>query len=140
MSNRPKWFMPVAVVALLWNAVGCMAYLSDVSMGPEDVAKLSAAQQALYQARPSWAVAATAFAVWFGALGSLGLILRKGWAEMALLISLLGVIAQDLHFASQLDAVRQSDSAALPLQGLVLLIAVALWLLARKARREGWVG
>jgi hypothetical protein len=139
MSNRPKWFMPVAVVALLWNAMGCMAYLSDVRMGPEDVAKLSAAQQALYQARPSWAIAATAFAVWFGALGSLGLILKKGWAQAALLVSLLGVIAQDLNFAGQLDAIRQSDSAALPLQGLVLLIAVTLWLLARKARREGWV-
>lgn len=140
MSNRPKWFMPVAVVALLWNAIGCMAYLSDVSMGPEDVAKLSAAQQALYQARPSWAVAATAFAVWFGALGSLGLILRRGWAQTALLVSLLGVVAQDLHFAGQLDAIRRSDGTALPLQGLVLLIAVSLWLLARKARREGWVG
>ena len=140
MSNRPKWFMPVAVVALLWNAVGCMAYLADVRMGPEDVAKLSAAQLALYQARPSWAVAATAFAVWFGALGSLGLILRKRWAQPLLLVSLLGVIAQDLHFAGQLDAIRQSDSAALPLQGLVLLIAVTLWLLARKATREGWVG
>lgn len=140
MSNRPKWFLPVSIAALLWNAIGCMAYLADVRLGPEDVAKLSAAQQALYQSRPSWAVAATAFAVWFGALGSLGLILRKGWAQAALLVSLLGVIAQDLHFAGQLDAIRQSDSTALPLQGLVLLIAVALWLLARKARREGWVG
>ncbi len=140
MSNRPKWFLPVSIAALLWNAIGCMAYLADVRLGPEDVAQLSAAQQALYQARPSWSVAATAFAVWFGALGSLGLILRKGWAQAALLVSLLGVIAQDLHFAGQLDAIRQSDSTALPLQGLVLLIAVALWLLARKARREGWVG
>ena len=140
MSNRPKWFMTVAVVALLWNAIGCMAYLSDVSMGPEDVAKLSVAQQALYQARPSWAVAATAFAVWFGALGSLGLILRKRWAQPLLLFSLLGVVAQDLHFAGRLEAIRQSDSSALPLQGLVLLIAVLLWLLARRANREGWLG
>ena len=140
MSSRPKWFMPVAVVALLWNAMGCMAYLADVRIGPEDVAKLSAAQQALYQTRPSWAVAATAFAVWFGALGSLGLVLRKRWAQPLLLVSLLGVVAQDLHFAGQLEAIRQSDSSALPLQGLVLLIAVLLWLLARRANREGWLG
>ena len=140
MPKRPKWFMPLSVAALLWNILGCLAYLGDVRMGPEDVAKLSAAQQALYQARPSWAVGATAFAVWFGALGSLGLILRKRWAPPLLLVSLLGVIAQDLHFAGQLDMIRQADSSALPLQGLVLLIAVALWLLARRAKREGWLG
>lgn len=138
MSAAPKWFKPVAFVALLWNLLGCFAYLSDVMMGPEDVAKLSAAQQALYAARPSWAVAATAFAVWFGALGSLGLLLRKRWAQLVLLVSLLGVIGQDLHFAQQLAAVRQADSAALPLQALVLAIAIALWLLARRATREGW--
>ncbi|MBK8538404.1 MAG: hypothetical protein IPL60_00035 [Ardenticatenia bacterium] len=96
MSNRPKWFMTVAVVALLWNAIGCMA--------------------------------------------SLGLILRKRWALPLLLFSLLGVVAQDLHFAGRLEAIRQSDSSALPLQGLVLLIAVLLWLLARRANREGWLG
>lgn len=140
MSSRPKWFMPVAIAALVWNALGCVAYLMDVSMGPEDVAKLSAAQQALYASRPTWAIAATAFAVWFGALGSLGLVLKHRLAQPALLVSLLGVIGQDINFLGNMTAIRQADSSALPLQTLVLLIAVLLWLLARRATREGWLG
>ena len=41
MTPMPKWFRPVAVIALLWNLLGCFAYLMDVTMKPEDIAKLS---------------------------------------------------------------------------------------------------
>lgn len=62
MTAAPKWFKPVVIVALLWNLLGCMAYLSDVMLKPEDIAKMTAAQQAMYNARPAWAVGATALA------------------------------------------------------------------------------
>lgn len=42
----PKWFKPVVVVALLWNLMGCLAYLADVMVSPEAIAKMSAAEQA----------------------------------------------------------------------------------------------
>jgi hypothetical protein len=63
----PKWFRPLAVVALIWNLLGCAAYLADVTLTAEDVARMTPAQQELYAARPKWAVAATATAVWAGA-------------------------------------------------------------------------
>ncbi len=62
METVPRWYLPVTIVALLWNLLGCLAYLSDVTATPEDVARMSAAQQALYAARPSGAVAATVVA------------------------------------------------------------------------------
>ncbi|QQS41390.1 MAG: hypothetical protein IPM63_00090 [Acidobacteriota bacterium] len=92
MNKAPKWFVPVAVVALIWNLLGCVAYLFDVMMSPEDIANLSAAEQALYASRPAWAVAATAVAVWFGALGCVGLVLKKRWSLPVLALSLAGVI------------------------------------------------
>ena len=52
-STPPGWFRPVAVVALLWNLLGCVAYLADVTMKPEDIAKLTEAQQALMASRPA---------------------------------------------------------------------------------------
>lgn len=137
MNTAPKWFLPVAVIALLWNLLGCMAYLSDVRLTPEDVAKLDAAQQAMYAARPAWAVAATAVAVWGGAAGSLGLILRRRWATPLLMASLLAVIVQD--YALFVLSGAAADTIALSLQGLVLLIAIGLLLLARKAARLGWL-
>ncbi|MCE9601163.1 MAG: hypothetical protein K8S21_02980 [Gemmatimonadetes bacterium] len=139
MEQPPKWYLPVAIIALLWNLVGCAAYLSDVMLKPEDIAKMTAAQQAMYNARPAWSVAATAIAVWAGALGSLGLILRKRWATPLLVASVLGVVAQDISLFGMGPAEATPEAAAFAIQGMVLLIAVGLVLLARKATAHRWI-
>ncbi len=134
---RPKWFMPVAVVALLWNLMGCAAYLMDVMLTPEAVAAMPPAQQALYAARPVWAVAAYAFAVWGGALGCVGLLVRKRWAAPAFLASLLGLIVQDAALFGMSPVPLSATIYAL--QGMVLVIAVLLLMLANRASRDGWL-
>lgn len=139
MNPAPKWFLPVAIAALLWNALGCAAYLGDVRMTAEDIARLAPAQQALYAARPAWSVAATAIAVWGGALGSLMLILRRRWSTALFAASLAGVVAQDVSLFGMLHATAVMGSTPLVLQSLVLAIAVALLLLARRASAAGWL-
>jgi hypothetical protein len=139
MQAIPRWYFPVAIVALLWNALGCAAYLHDVMLTPEDVARMSAAQQALYHSRPAWSVAATAIAVWGGAVGCIGLLWRKRWATPLLLASLAGLIVQDVGLFMLSSAVARAAPAALVLQGMVMLIAVGLVFLARKATARGWI-
>ena len=139
MRDTPKWFLPVAVLALIWNLLGCAAYLSDVMLTPDAVAEMSPEQQALYAARPAWAVGATAVAVWFGALGSLALILRRRWALPVLVASLAGVIAQDVHLFILSDGIAQAGPVAAVLQGVVLVAAIALVWLARVAAARGWL-
>jgi hypothetical protein len=135
--TRPKWYMPVAIIALLWNLIGCAAYLMDVTLTPEAVAAMSPDQQALYAARPAWAVAVYAIAVWGGALGCVGLIMKKRWAKGALLASLLGLIAQDIALFGMSPVAIETSVYAL--QGMVLVIAVLLLLLANTAARQGWL-
>jgi hypothetical protein len=139
MSTPPKWYTPVAIAALLWNLLGCVAYLMDVMMKPEDVARLSAAQQELHASRAAWTVAAFAFAVWGGAAGSLGLLLRTRWAMPLLIVSLAGLIVQDFGLFVMTDAARLAGSVAFVLQGLVLAIAIGLVVLARTATQRGWI-
>lgn len=139
MEQPPKWYLPVAIVALLWNLLGCAAYLADVMLTPEDVAQMTAAQQAMYAARPAWSVAATAIAVWAGALGSLGLILRQRWALPLLVASVLGLVVQDVSLFALSPADAKPETVAYALQGMVLLIGVGLLLLARKATAQRWV-
>jgi len=139
MEHAPKWFMPVAITALLWNLIGCAAYLGDVMLTPEDIAKLTAAQQAMYAARPAWSVGATAIAVWGGAAGCLGLILRKRWAMPLLIASLAALVVQDASLFL-LSGASPVNSTAIVLQGLVLLIGIGLVLLARTAAARGWIG
>ncbi len=139
MSAPPGWFRPVAVAALIWNLLGCAAYVADVMITPEQVSQMTEAEQALYAARPSWAVAATATAVWFGAAGCLGLVLRRKWSATLLVISLIGILAQDLWLFAMSGAASAAGPAAFVLQGLVLLIGIGLVLLARKASARGWL-
>ena len=139
MTATPKWFRPVAIVALLWNLLGCAAYLGDVMMSPADLAKLPEAQQALYASRPAWSISATAIAVWGGAAGCVGLIMRKRWATWLLAASLAGVIVQNVWLFVLSDAARQTGAVAFVLQGVVFVVSVALLVLARKASAQGWL-
>lgn len=139
MTSAPKWFVPVAIVALVWNLMGCFAWVSDLMLTAGDVAALPPEQQALYATRPAWAVTATGIAVLGGAVGSLGLALRKHWARTLLALSLVGVIAQDVAMFGMAGGLAAVGTVPLVLQGVVLLVAIGLFLLARKALRNGWI-
>lgn len=138
-SNAPKWLTATGIAALLWNALGCMAYLADVRTTPEELAALPLAQQQLLAARPAWAVAGSAIAVWAGLLGSLGLVLRRRWAFPLLVASLIGVLVQDYAMFVVARVTDVMGMAPLVLQSMVLLIAVLLVLLARKGVAQGWL-
>ena len=30
MNAAPKWFVPVAILAVLWNLLGCVAFAGDL--------------------------------------------------------------------------------------------------------------
>ena len=138
MQSPPRWFKPLCVVLLIWNLLGCMAYMSDVTLKPEDVAKMSPDMQAMYAARPMWAVAAFATAVWGGALGSLLLLLRRRAALPVLVASVVGLVFQNFGLFVLAGAGRVNP-AAYVVQGLVFAIAVGLVVLARRAAAQGWL-
>lgn len=138
MSKPPTWFYVVATLALLWNLAGCVAFVADLHLTPEDIAKLPDAQQALYRARPLWAIGATGIATIGGALGSLCLLLRKRWATGLLIASLLGVLAQDVGLFVMLESLKAASGVAPLLQGVVLLVAIGLVPLAGYVNARGW--
>jgi hypothetical protein len=137
--NTPVWFKVVAVLALLWNLLGCFAFFSDLRLSPEDLAKLPEAQQALYAARPGWAVAATAIAVFGGALGSIGLLLGKKWTLPVFVLSLLGILAQDFGLFVLADGASLAGPVAVVMQAVVLAVGISLVLLSRKGIARGWL-
>jgi hypothetical protein len=139
MTTAPKWFLPVVIIALLWNLMGCAAYLSDAMLSAADIAKMNDVEKAMIEARPAWAIAGTAVGVWLGALGCLALILRKGWAVPLLWLSLLGVIVQDIWFFVLAPKSDLINGTVYGLQGLVLVISITLIWLANKAKAGGWL-
>lgn len=134
----PAWYWAVAVLALLFEAAGVYFYLAEVSLTPEQIATLPLDQAQMLNARPSWYYAAFGVAVWVGLAGAVGLLLRRGWAEKLLLVSLVAVV---LQFSAILIVpemrVVSSDALLGPL--IIILIAYGLWQAAKLARRRGWL-
>lgn len=139
MNKPPTWFYVVSAVALLWNLAGLMAIAGDLSLSPADIAKLTPEQQALYAARPGWSVIGSVLAVGAGTLGCVLLLLRRRWATIVFALSLVGIVLQDIGIFGIAGAGRNGDMVPVVLQGLVLVIGIALWLLARRAERNAWL-
>ncbi len=136
--KAPVWFVIVVVVSLIWNIVGVIAYIHQVTMSPDALAALPDAQRELYANTPAWATAAFAIAVNCGALGCLLLLLKRSLAGLFLQLSLAGVLVQMYHaiFISHSIDVLGPGSLAMPV--MVIVIAVFLVTLAAKARVNRW--
>lgn len=92
-SRATPWHLwVVGVVALLWNALGCLDYTMTQIQGDAWLANMDPTelQMAWFHGMPAWYDAAWAIAVWGGLLGALLLLLRRRWAMPAFLASLLG--------------------------------------------------
>ncbi len=139
MTKPPFWFTIVVFIALLWNLAGLFAVVADLRLSAADIAALPPEQQALYAARPIWSIVASVVAVVGGALGCLGLLLRKRWALPLLYASLMGIVLQDIGIFAVAGAAKSANMVAFGLQGLVLLVAIGLIFLGRRARDRSWL-
>ena len=137
-KKSPTWFTVVAAVLLVWNLLGVMAYVMNVTMSPDAVAALPEAQRQLYENTPTWATAAFAVAVNGGALGCVLLLLKKNLAGLVLQLSLAGVLVQMFHafFISNSFEVFGPGGLVMPI--MVVVIAVYLVWLAARAKASHW--
>lgn len=138
-TKAPGWFRATAFLALFWNLLGCAAFLRDALMTPAQIEMLTEAQRQLYAARPGWAVAGTAVAVFGGAAGSIGLIARKSWAISLFWLSLAGLAVQDIWFLLMSNATQVYGSVLVGPQAVVAIAAIGLLGLAYRARSAGWI-
>ena len=139
-SNKPKtWFWVVSALALVWNLMGVMAYISQVTMTPEAMQALPEDQRALYESEPSWATGAFAIAVWGGALASILLLLRRKWATAVFILSMAGILVQMYHsfFVSNSFEVFGPGGLVMPI--MIIVFAAGLIWFSRKATANGWL-
>lgn len=116
IAQPPAWFWIVALVALLWEALGCYNYLASVGVGPP---------------RPGWVTAAFGIATWGGLVAAILLLLRRRHTRSLFAVSLIAALAQ---FSWVLAA-----SGFQPI-GLVVIVAGAAFLVfADLGIRRGWL-
>lgn len=135
LAKTPIWFWIASGIALLWNLMGVSAYVAQLKMTAADIAAMPVDQRTLYENFPMWANIAFAISVFAGALGCIGLLMRKKWSLPVLGLSLLGVIGHMVHNITS-GAINFSEPATAILPGLILVVAIALLGLAKKGIGE----
>lgn len=138
-TKAPTWFTVVAVLAIIWNLMGVLAYLGQAFMTTEMMEALPQDQQDAYANRPAWATAAFALAVFGGLIGSFLLALKKNLAKIFLLISLVTIVINDIYSFIIIDSISLFGMTALYMQVFVLIVAISLLAMFKKAKSSNWI-
>ncbi len=134
-TNKPNTaFWVIAIVALIWNLMGVMAYLTRAFITEEMIAALPPEAQAEFLVEyPAWYTGAFALAVFGGALGALFLLLKKKFATSFFLVSALGAITQHVYLFMNVEM----KDLVMP----IMIIVVCLFLVwyAKDAAKKGFI-
>lgn len=132
-NNKPPiWFWIASVLALVWNGMGVMQYLQQAYNTESFKAMCTPEELEMYANLPSWYTAVFAFAVFGGLLGCIALLLRKKFAYILLLISLIAVIIQ-------MSYVTFSLKMANAMTPMIIIVGILLVWLAKSATKRNWI-
>ena len=138
--EAPRWFRIVSALAVAWMLVGVSAWVMDLLMDEAALARMEEGQRLLYTERPGWVLVMYGIATFTGLAGAVGLLLRRGWAVPALVVSLVAVTIQFGYVLFAMDAIgRIGAAAAVPFPLVIFTIGVALLGLAVSAAKRGWL-
>lgn len=129
-------FWIISVAALLWNLMGVFAYLGQAYMTDEVLATLPEPEQMYYTNVAAWATAAYATAVFGGTLGCIGLLLRKKWAKVLFIISLLSVLVQAIYNFF-IQEYMEIESTHMIWSLIIIIIAILLVWFSKDAIKKG---
>ncbi|UCS94548.1 hypothetical protein KZP23_05875 [Echinicola marina] len=135
----PTWYWVVAIIMLLWNLLGVSAFFMQIGMSEEAMAALPETERELYASYPLWATIAYAVAVFGGALGCIGLLLKKKWAKMVLIISLIGIIIQVFHSLAISGAMEVYGPGAAVMPTMIIVLAIFLVWLSNFSIKKHWL-
>lgn len=137
-TKTPVHLWIIGVVALLWSAIGAFDYVMTQTENESYMGQFTAEQLEFFYGLPAIIVAAWAIAVWGGVLGALLLLLRKSTAVWVLLASFVAMAITAFHnyvLSDGLEAI--GDPFALVFTAVIFVVALVLYLYARKMKRMG---
>jgi hypothetical protein len=130
------WYMPAAILSLLFMGLGCIMYVMHVTADPT---AMPMDQRAAFEAHPIWVTAAFAVAVWIGLAGTALLVMKRRLAEAALLVSLAATLVW-LAGLLLVPGIRNNMSANdLVVAIIITAITWTIFWFARHSRQRGWL-
>ena len=139
LIQPPKSLYWIAGIALLWNFIGILSYVNQVTMSADMLAALPDAKRIFFENQPSWVTSAYAIAVNAGALGCVLLLLRKSWAIPVFIVSLLGVLLQFSYNYLIADGIAVFGTTSLAVPISITIIGAGLIKYSVDANTKGWL-
>lgn len=136
--GTPRFFFVIAVILLLWNLMGVVAFVGEYTMDLDALAKTDPVGARIFAAMPGWLWVVFALAVGSGTLGALALLLRRSAAVPLFVISLAAVIVQFGYTFLATDLIAAKGvliATAFP--ALIFVIAICQLLYARSLKAKG---
>lgn len=139
-TKIPIWFWVVSIFFLLWNIMGLFSFIAHTLISNEALAELPSNERDLYGQYPFWTTIVFAIAVIAGTIGAVGLVMKKKWAKMAFVISLLAVIPQMIHnvfFTTAIEVYGPVEAVTMP--ALVVVFGLFLVWFSMFAIKKQWL-
>jgi hypothetical protein len=138
-NERPRRVLIGSIILLVWNLIGIVAFVGQWNMVMNALDTLPPEQQAMWRAMPGWAWAAYGIAVGAGAIGSIGLVMRKAWAVPLLALSLIAVLIQFFHAFVLANGIATVGAGAVIFPLFIIAVGIVQYVLSRRWRASGWL-
>ncbi|MEE4304951.1 MAG: hypothetical protein V2J19_12460 [Wenzhouxiangella sp.] len=136
-AKPPVHFWIVAVVAVLWNAVGAFDFLATQIQLESYMSAFSEEQLAYFYGIPTWAVITWGIATWGALLGSLAMLLRLRWAYWLFLFSLATMLATSFQNFVLSNGAEIMGTAGIIFSGVIVAIGIFLVFYNRAMLQRG---
>ncbi len=139
--KAPIWFWIVAILLVLWEAMGCYACAMQIRLGAAAMGPGDAWSLRYYAALPVWYNGVYAVATFGGLLGGLALLLRDRRASALFWISFAAIVVMFGYAYAATDLIAHKGlGQVLPFPLFIAAVGLfSIWFAAFAARR-GWLG
>jgi hypothetical protein len=139
-APTPKHLWIIAVIALLWNAMGCFDYLMTQTENEQYMAQFTQEQLDFFYGFPMWFEVFWALAVWGSLAGSILLLLRNKLAMPVYTVSFVSMVITSVYSYGFSNGAELMGAMGLVFSLLIFVIALFLVLYSRAMAARGVLG
>ena len=138
-TSTPIWFWVVAVVALLWNMMGGMIFLTEVFAQESMLESMTEPQKEWARSTPMWIYVVFAIAVITGLAGSVCLLMRKRLAVPLFLVGFVAVVIQMVYTMLIAGGLQVMGPSGAIMPAVVVTLALVWLLFSLLSKSKSWL-
>lgn len=135
----PLWFWGIAVVALLWNILGCVILLTEVFAQEAMMESMTDAQKEWSRSTPSWIYFVFAISVCSGVAGSICLFVQKRLSVQLFTISFVAVLIQMVYTMWVAGGLEVMGPSGAVMPAIVITLSIVWLLFSLYFKAKGWL-